>query len=223
MFEFEISEDSAVGLLYDEIGEGPYGGVSAESFVRALESIPRDVTTVNLRINSPGGALFEGLAMYNALARHRARIIIDVDGLAASIASVIAMAGSEVRIAETAFLMIHEPFVLTQGGADELRETADLLDKTTTSIISAYRLKTGLSDARIRELLKAESWLTADESVELRFADSKVAALEMAAKWDLTGLANVPESLAAKGGKKNRWREEARQRELQLARVTMYR
>jgi hypothetical protein len=114
--------------LYDQVGEGFFGGMSAKQFNDELNKLGK-VDTVNLRINSPGGSVFDGVAIYNALKRHPARVEVDVDGIAASIASVIAMAGDEIRMASNSMMMIHDPHGFSQGGAGDMRKTADLLDQ----------------------------------------------------------------------------------------------
>src|SRR5258707_608582 len=114
--------------LYDQVGEGWFGGMSAKTFVAEVQKLGK-VDLINLHINSPGGSVFDGVAIYNNLKSHPARIEVDVDGVAASIASVIAMAGDEIRMAANAMMMIHNAMGMTFGDAEDMRKTADLLDQ----------------------------------------------------------------------------------------------
>ena len=123
--------------LYDQVGEGFFGGMSAKTFNDELNKLGK-VDTINLRINSPGGSVFDGVAIYNTLKRHPARLEVDVDGIAASIASVIAMAGDEIRMAANSMMMIHDPYGMSMGNSDEMRKTADLLDQIKGTIVVNY-------------------------------------------------------------------------------------
>ncbi len=153
--------------IYDEIG---FYGVNASDFKRSLDGF-ENVDEIVLNLHSPGGSVFDGLAIYNQLKNHDASVTVHIDGLAASIASIIAMAGDNVVIPENAFIMIHKPRMPVAGVADELRESADLLDKVETTLLAAYRGKTGITDERLAPMLEAETWLTGVEAVELGFAD----------------------------------------------------
>lgn len=152
--------------IHDEIG---MFGVTARDFIRDLKAI--DTPKITVSINSPGGAVFDALPIYNALIRHDAEITTRVEGLAASAASVITMAGDRVVMPENAFLMIHNPWSFSIGDANEMRQQADLLDKVSASLISTYRNKTGMEDSEIAAMLDAETWLSAEEAVEFGFAD----------------------------------------------------
>lgn len=152
--------------IHDEIG---MFGVTARDFIRDLKAI--DTPKITVSINSPGGAVFDALPIYNALIRHDAEITTRVEGLAASAASVITMAGDRVVMPENAFLMIHNPWSFSIGDANAMREQADLLDKVSASLISTYRNKTGMEDSEIAAMLDAETWLSAEEAVEFGFAD----------------------------------------------------
>ncbi|NKI17431.1 Clp protease ClpP [Spongiibacter sp. KMU-166] len=184
--------------IYDEIG---FWGINAADFKRTLDHYG-DVSTINLSIHSPGGAVFEGLAIYNLLRNHPAKVNVHIDGLAASIASVIAMAGDTITIPENAFMMIHKPWVNSMGDAEKLREDADLLDKVETSLLSAYRSKTGLPDDEITAMIAAETWLTGAEAVEKGFADSLAEPLEAVANFQSTmlRLEDMFNSIPAGGG-----------------------
>lgn len=157
--------------LYDQVGEGFFGGMSAKTFVQELNKLGQ-VDTVNLHINSPGGSVFDGVAIYNALKNHPARIEVDVDSVAASIASVIAMAGDEIRIAANSMMMIHDPYGMSMGNADDMRKTADLLDQIKGVIVSTYAKRTGETESSIAKLMHDETWMSADDALRLGFVDS---------------------------------------------------
>jgi len=161
-------------LLYGDVGPSEWGMIDERSFADALKSLG-DVSTINLRINSPGGSAFSGIAMYNMLMRHPARVVVDVDGLAASIASVIAMAGDEIRMGDGAQLMIHDASSIAWGNAAEMRRTAELLDSISGDIASIYARRSGRPVDELRALMQAETWLGAQESVDAKLADSVTA------------------------------------------------
>lgn len=153
-------------FIYDEID--PYWGVSADSFVRDLAAIDADQITV--RINSPGGGVYDGIAILNALRAHPATVTTIVDGLAASAASFIAMAGDEIVVRRNAEIMIHDSWQVCGGNAAELRKTADNLDRLSDNIASMYAARAGGTVEEWRALMQAETWYTADEAVEAGLA-----------------------------------------------------
>jgi ATP-dependent Clp protease protease subunit len=169
--------------LYDQVGEGFFGGMSAKQFTDELNKLGK-VDTVNLHINSPGGSVFDGVAIYNALARHPAQIVVDIDGLAASIASVIAMAGDEINVAANALMMIHDPYGMAAGNADEMRKTADLLDQIKGVIADTYVKRTGQKLADVANWMAEETWFGAAEAVANGFADQVTAEQKVAACHD---------------------------------------
>lgn len=157
-------------LIYHEIGESWWGDtVSAAAFVEELRAL--DVDTIDLRLNSPGGSVFDGHAIYNALRRHKAKVTTYIDGFAASIASIVALAGERVVIAPNAVMMIHNPWSWAIGDATEMRRTADLLDKLQTTLVNVYAEHTGQERDAIVEAMNAETWYTADEAVAFGLAD----------------------------------------------------
>lgn len=160
-------------LIYDEIGPSWYGLIGADTVMEALAEIG-SVDAICVRINSPGGDVFEGVAIYNALVRNKARVTIAVDALAASIASVIAMAGDEIEIAGNAMLMVHNAWTFAMGNAVELREICDVLDQIDATITNTYVARTSQTADDVRALMAAETWLTADKAVEMGFADTKI-------------------------------------------------
>ncbi len=154
-------------IIFDDIGDSFFGeGITGKSVQAELKAFG-DVDEITVRINSPGGAIFDGLAIYNLLHQHPARIIVEIDGLAASAASVIAMAGDEIRMAENALMMVHAASGVVAGNADELRETADLLEKITDNIVAIYAARTGRSLEELSALVDNETWLTASEALDL--------------------------------------------------------
>jgi len=162
------ANDTAEISIYDEIG---FWGVSAASFAQDLKACGNNLKQINLHIHSPGGDVFDGIAIYNLLKKHPANVIVYIDGLAASMASVIAMAGNEVIMPENAMMMIHKPWGIQGGDAEDMRKYADLLDKVENTLIPAYANKTGKTPEELAEMLSAETWLNGKECVEQGFAD----------------------------------------------------
>lgn len=145
---------------------------SAAGFRNALKSLG-DVKNINLHINSPGGSVFEGIAIYNMLKQNSARINVYIDGLAASIASVIAMSGDAIFMPSNSMMMVHNPWVMAIGNASELRKQADDLDQITKSSVQTYLAKAGdkLDEKTLTQLMDDETWLTAQEAVDYGLAD----------------------------------------------------
>ena len=152
--------------IYDSIGGF---GVSANEFIDELKGLG-DVETINLRIASGGGSIVEGNTIFNALKRHSAKVVTHVDSLAASMASVIAMAGDEIHMAANALLMIHNPWTMSMGGAEQLRKDADLLDKMEANIRTSYG-RSNLSAEELDAAMDAETYFTAEEALEKGFID----------------------------------------------------
>lgn len=187
---FEIvknaKEKTADIWLYQDIGEGWFGGLSAKDFADEVKKIGM-VDVINVFINSPGGDVFDGVAMFNILKRNKAKIVVEIDGLAASIASVIAMAGNEIRMAENAMMMIHNPWGMVVGDATDMRKAADEMDKVRDSaIITAYVNQSGMDEKDIIELMDAETWMSAEEAQEYGLIDEITAEKKMAAHFDMT-------------------------------------
>lgn len=182
-------------FIYDEIGGGFFGGISAKQFADDLKDLGK-IDTLNVRVNSPGGDVFEGLAIFNQLKRHPANVIIDVDSLAASIASVIVMSGDTINMAKNAMIMIHDPFAISAGTADDLRRQADLMDTVKGTLVQTYADRTGMDAAELSNLMTAETWMTADEAKANGFVDNVTEDLQMAARFDLTRFRNTPKNLA---------------------------
>lgn len=192
-YEIKNAEgDVAEVFVYDAID---FIGVSAEDFVRDLAAI--DAGTINLRINSPGGDVFDGVAIANALRNHSATVNAYVDGLAASIASIIALAGDTVTMARGSFLMIHDPWAGVVGTAEDMRQTAGILDKIRDQLESIYVERSGLDAEKVRQMMAEETWLNSDEAVEMGLADKRAQEPAARAAFDLSAFAHVPKELTA--------------------------
>ena len=159
-------ESSADVYIYDEIG---YWGTSAKDFASTVADL--DVDLIHLYVNSPGGSAWDGVAIMNALRRHRARVEVTVDGLAASAASLICMAGDHITMNASAQMMIHDASGLAWGNAQTMHDTAALLDKLSDSYADAYAKRAGGARARWRDVMRAETWYTAEEAVLAGLAD----------------------------------------------------
>lgn len=191
------ADGSAEIAIYDQIG---FWGISAKAFRDELKALG-DVSLLDIHIHSPGGEIWDGLAIYNILAAHKARKVVHVDGIAASMASVIAMVGDDIEMAENAWMMIHNPAWMVAGEPDELREAAELLEKTKTQLVGIYAKRCGLPDEEVSALMDAETWFTAEEAVAKGFADRTTESLDLAANYDLSRFRCVPNSLLTSGAK----------------------
>lgn len=177
-------------LLYDEIGEDPFfgGGVSAKQFVQDVAAV--DTPELHLRINSPGGNVFEGITMLNALRRSKAKVTAYVDGLAASAASVVAMGADTVVMSRNAEMMIHEASGFVMGNAADMQQMADLLSQSSDNLASVYADKAGGSVKQWRDAMTAETWYTDKEAVAAGLADrvetNKTASDKVKASFNLS-------------------------------------
>lgn len=155
--------------LYDMVGDYWGDGLTA----RVVASILRnaDNRDISVNINSPGGDFFEGVAIYNLLREYKGHVMVRVVGVAASAASIIAMAGDTVKIAESGFLMIHDAWTVALGNKQDMREAADMLQKFDEAMAVLYAKRTGMDEEEIKELTRAETWLSGREAVESGFAD----------------------------------------------------
>ena len=192
--QVQVNVDSNELFLYDEIG---YWGITAQDFIQAL-ALARQSERLTVCINSPGGDIFDGVTIANLLI-NRGDVDIRIDGFAASIASVIAMAGDTVQMAENATFMIHNPWTWVLGDAEELRKEAAVLDTLKTTLISTYQRKTDLSPEEISTLMDAETWMTAEEALEKGFINAVVNKSDEgetnALAFDLSIYRNAPERL----------------------------
>lgn len=155
-------------LIYGIIGDDYWDeSTSAIDVKRQLDAMPAGDLTV--RINSPGGSVFDGFAIFNLINQREGETTVYIDGVAASAASVIAMAGNQILMADNALFMIHDPFTISAGSADDMRQTADLLDKVKDSIILTYSTQSNLEQESIAEMMAAETWFNATEALEAGF------------------------------------------------------
>ena len=182
----EASNKSADVYIFDEIGTF---GLTAQSFIEEIKSY-KD-TPMSLHINCVGGDVFEGMAIYNVLKKRTARTTVYIEGIAASMGSVIALAGDEVVMAENSLFMIHNAWGGAMGEATEIRKTAALLDKISGEIADIYTKKTNLPYNRVKEMMDEETWLSADEAFNLGFIDSISDAIKVAAKYDVSKFKNI--------------------------------
>ena len=180
--------------VYDAIF--PEFGVNALGVIDALASLD-GVETLNIRINSPGGSVFEGRAIMAAIREFKGKTIAHVDSLCASAATSVALACDEVVMSEGAFWMIHNAHGLAYGDKTDLRHSADTMEKVEGAIVDDYVNKTGKKEDEVRALMQAETWFTAQEALDNGFIDS-ITKTEKKLKntWNLAAFANVPKSLA---------------------------
>ena len=183
-------DDTAEIIIYDVIGY-PYN--DAFDLVRALGNIKAKNITV--RINSPGGDVFDGVAIFNALKDHEARVTTKIEGLAASMASIVALAGDEVQAHKNAMYMIHDPWVLAAGNQYDLREIADILQKIGVNMLDIYYDKSSIGKRELKAMMKEETWFTAAEAKDRGLIDTVLEAGAAKAKFDLSIFANVPDEL----------------------------
>lgn len=194
--------DEATVYLYDYIvrtaAEAEWlGGVAAETIAKELRGIT--ASTIHLRINSPGGDVFGAQAIAQALRDSKARVIAHVDGIAASAATVIAIAADEVEIAQGGMFMVHRAWSFAVGNTNDMLDAAALLDKVDGTLAAQYAARTGEDQASMLEVMDAETWMTAEEAVDAKFVDRIAEAPEAKAlaKWDLSAYAKAPASAAA--------------------------
>ena len=186
---FEIKNKSASEaeiILYGAVGESFWDdSVSAKDFHTELKALAPTVNTITVRLNSPGGDVFDGITIYNRLKQHKAKKIIHIDGMAASIASIIAMAGDEIIMGEGAQMMIHKPWTMAMGNSLELEETISRLDDIEEQMIGIYARKTKLDRSELRNMLSKDYWMLAEEALELGFVDStQELDFQAAASWE---------------------------------------
>lgn len=179
-YNLKASDTKATISIFDAIGEY---GVSAKNFLNDLRGVK--ASEVDVEINSPGGDVFAGIAIYNGLRQSGKKINVKIMGVAASAASLIAMAGDTIDMPANTFLMVHNPWSFAMGSAEDMRDTADMLDKIGSSLVATYAKRTGKSDEEITALLNAETWMTAQEAVDAGFATSVSDAIAAKAEYDI--------------------------------------
>ena len=173
--------DNAEIYIYGDIGWTWDGtGITASQFKDDLKSLGSP-KSIDVRINSAGGDVFDGRTIYTLLAEHKAKVVMHIDGLAASAASVIAMAGDQIRISEGAFLMIHNAWTIAMGGAEDMRKTATLLDQINGTIRETYAARTKQSMDQVQQWMDEETWFSGADAVKNGFADVMVDNVKVAA------------------------------------------
>lgn len=179
-------------MLYGVIGDY-WDDLDGKKVVELIKSMSGDIT---VRVNSPGGDVFDGVAIMNALKAHNGKVTVVVEALAASIASIIAMSGDEIIMSEGSFLMIHNPWTIAVGDAKEFEHMAGVLTQLGGTLADIYSKKTGKVKAEIQDLMDAETWLDAKTAVEMGFADKTDAQVKNGVEnFDLSVFSNVPDPL----------------------------
>lgn len=190
-YTIRARESGAEVLIYDEIGAY---GVSAKGFLAELGALPDDAP-IDLRLNSPGGSVFDAVAIHNALSRHAGPVTVWIDGIAASAASYVAMAGDAIVMPENAFLMIHDPSGLVMGTAADMREMAGTLDKIAAGMTRGYAGRSGKPEDEIAALMAAETWFSAAEALDAGLATQLAEPVRIAASFDIARFRNAPPEL----------------------------
>lgn len=198
-----VSSDTLEMMVYEEIGEDYWsgGGVTAKTVKQAIDGAGA-FNRIAVRINSPGGDAFEGVAILNLLRAQKKPIDVFVDGIAASAASVIAMAGDTITMGQSAMMMVHNAWSFCMGDGDDMRKCADTLDKVSASIGDAYVAKSGKTAAEVKAIMDEETWMGAQECVDMGFAtaiandENDDAAMALARSFrSLAKLKHVPAAL----------------------------
>jgi len=175
-----LSESSTEVVIYDEIGAW---GVDSKSFIEEVKQISTE--NILLRINSPGGSVIDGLSIHDAIKRMPQNVTAQIEGLAASIASIIALGANQVTMSENSLFMIHNVWGGETGGAKDMRKAADLMDKMGDRLVNIYVGKTGLDESTIRNWMDEETWFTADEALDAGFINLVEKPIALAAKFDI--------------------------------------
>lgn len=187
-FEIQNNVDSETAdiYIYSEVGGFD---VNAKSFINELKAVKDK--NIDVHINSLGGSVFDGLAIYNALKTHTKKVTTKVEGIAASIASVIAMAGDRIEMAENSLFMIHNPFAMSGGDANELRKTADILDKIRNEIAGIYASKSNHNSQHYIDLMNNETWFNSNETLELGLISGITESLKIENNYDISKFQNI--------------------------------
>ncbi len=195
-------------VLYGAIGESWFeDSITASKFNEEFKKIPATAKNISIRINSPGGDVFDGMTIMNRIKQHKAKKTVYIDGLAASIASIIATAGDEIVMGEGALYMIHLPWTVAMGDRTDLENTISRLMEVEEQMVSIYARKTKLPRTQIKKMLEEETWMSASEAMEMGFIDRSMeetvaiaASLVDNAKWIVRKPKNlVTEDVVAKG------------------------
>ena len=182
----KASSDIVDIYIFDEIGAF---GMNAQAFIEEIKEFKN--SPINLHINCVGGDVFDGMAIYNILKKRTAETTVYIEGIAASMGSVIALAADKVVMAENSLFMIHNAWGGAMGESKELKKTANLLEKISNEIADIYIKKTNLPYDKVKEMMDEETWLNADEALELGFVDSISDAIKVAAKYDVSKFKNI--------------------------------
>lgn len=174
------SDDASISI-YSVIGEDPWGGEGMT--VKRIDGILRSIgnSDVTVNINSPGGDVFEGIAIYNRLREHPGKINVKVLGVAASAASIIAMAGDNIQVGASSFIMIHNAWVMAVGNRHDMREVADFLEPFDRALADVYVARTGSDLETVQAAMDAETWFSGTQAVEMGYADALLPADEIVA------------------------------------------
>lgn len=185
--------DTAEVMIYDQIGEDWFSeGVTAKRFADDLKALGR-LSRIDVRINSPGGSVFDGMAIYNTLKNNGAKVRCKIEGAALSIASVIAMVGDEIWMAENGLMMLHNPSGFCQGESSDMRKLAEVLDKIAETIRDVYASRSGMTPEEVTELMNHETWLTAKDAMAKKLVTKISENQRIAACFDLTRFKNAPQ------------------------------
>lgn len=177
--------------IYDEIG---IHGVSAKSFLEDLKDLKGQDITVH--INSSGGDVFQGQAIYTALKNYTGKVTVKIEGLAASMATVIALAADKIEMTSNSLFMIHSPMSNVFGNKSQMRRQINALEKVESTMLNVYTKRTKLSEDKVSLMMETETWLSADEALELGFVDEVIGKVVVVAKYDMTGFTNkTPEDI----------------------------
>jgi ATP-dependent Clp protease protease subunit len=195
LIPIECKGDTADVLIYDQIGRSFFDdGITAKAFAEQLRE-HKNVKTINVRINSPGGNVFDATAIFNTLRNHGAKVITHIEGAALSAASLVAMAGDEIRMAANGYLMIHDPSSAVRGRADEMRKHAEMLDRVKATLVATYATRTKQPSDVIAKMMSEETWLGAEDAKAKGFADTVAEASAVVATFDPHQFTNVPQDL----------------------------
>ena len=198
LIKFNTHEDGHNEILiYGIIGDSYWDDVNSKAFFNQMQAL--EGADVTVRINSYGGSVIAGTAIHTMLAIHKGQVTAQIDGYAMSMASVIAMAADEITISEIGAFMIHSPWSVVAGNADEIRKEAAVLDGMESALVNAYHAKTGIDKVELSEMLKAETWIYATEAVEKGFANSTIKPIKADACFDQSiekKLTHMPKAMA---------------------------
>lgn len=183
-FSIKAKGSTADIYIYEDVGDSFFGGVSAKQFAADLKAAG-SVSAINLHISSLGGDVHDGLAIYRLLVDHPATVTSFIDGWAASIASVIAMAGKTIKIAEAGAVMIHDAWGMGVGNAEDMRKLADMLEANTGAIADVYVARTGNDKKKVVDWMGAETWFYGQDAVDKGFADEIMENMKVAAHFDI--------------------------------------